>query len=236
MDNQNRDIIIYWPFFPKLWCLGRKYAQGSIREALRDGPWTFWYLSGKEDMKGNYLLGKKTGAWTKWWENGNRQSQGEFRDGLMEGLWTDWYDNGRKAQESTWDNGRQTGETKIFDRNTGQLIQQIQVRPDCQQRTFTLITARDAVQAVKRARVRSMQAAWASLVGVKAARLLEPWQAALWVLLLIPIFSLLSEHADLGMWTIPAAMAGAGILCILVILLTLFHDYFTRADYGAGPE
>ncbi|MEW5735069.1 MAG: hypothetical protein AB1921_09455 [Thermodesulfobacteriota bacterium] len=233
MAPANYEKKIYQPFFPRLWHLGRVYARGSLENGLREGSWTFFYLSGKVQMEGGFLRGKKEGPWVKYWENGNPQSRGAFVEGKMNGVWTDWYPDGGKAQETEWDMGKQKGPATIFDRKTGKPLPGKSVKaappPDS---GYTLMTDRDVLQAMRYAARAGMMRSWKGLVGKRIASLVEPWQAACW-LLLLPVFYRLFDMAGIpGILNIPLDILGSSLAGVGLAVLALVHDHFTRPDFG----
>lgn len=234
MGKPHQDIgdkILYWPMSLRFWEFGKKFAQGPMKNRLRNGPWAFWYRSGKKQMAGSYENGRKTGLWTRWWENGQKASEGEFVKGLMHGTWTDWFEDGKKAQQSQWDQGVPRGETIVFDHETSQVKSRKKHRPTGEKKqTYTLMTDRDMAYAVQKAQRARLAAAWGSLVGSRISRHIQPWQGALWLFLLVPALGLLEP--EVGLFAVPIAATGASLVSVLVIILTHLHDGLTRADLG----
>ncbi|HOT88789.1 MAG TPA: hypothetical protein PL028_04550, partial [Bacteroidales bacterium] len=48
-----------------------KKSEGTFKDSLKDGKWTYWYENGNKLSEGEYILNNKTGHWTYWYSNGN---------------------------------------------------------------------------------------------------------------------------------------------------------------------
>jgi antitoxin component YwqK of YwqJK toxin-antitoxin module len=68
-----------------------------------------YYQSGKKEMEGEFLNGKKDGAWTSWFENGMKQSEGFFKNDMRNGKATVWRESGFKFYEGTYSLGKLHG-------------------------------------------------------------------------------------------------------------------------------
>jgi hypothetical protein len=185
-------------------------------------------------MQGSYQNGLKTGLWTKWWKNGNKQSEGQFLGGRMQGLWTDWLPDGSLVQKSFWENGRPSHETIVFDPETGR--EKKRFMPDAASlpaRGYDLVSDQEARFLLKLAAKKRLAMSWQALAGKRIGRLLEPWQAALWVLLMVFFYAGLSDRGW-GILAVPASFTVAALVCIAIVFVVQIHDYYTRPDIGAA--
>ena len=235
MGQPKNERIIYWPLSARFWRFGARYAQGPIGGGLREGDWTFWYKSGAKQMAGAYKAGKKIGPWTKWWENGTVMTQGCFEEGRMHGVWMDFFADGKKARQTEWDHGAPCGETITWDPATGEEQSRKRVENEGREpRNFTLMTDRDVAWAVVRAQRAMLHRSWARLVGSFAARYLEPWHGALWLILLIPACGLFIPRV--GILAVPLGAVAASLACAAIVFLVQLHDVATRADIGSAEN
>ncbi|MDI6796606.1 MAG: hypothetical protein QMD09_06670 [Desulfatibacillaceae bacterium] len=233
MPQTQYSRTIYQPLSLRVWEWGRPYARGVLVDGRRSGPWSFWYDSGALQMQGSYENGLKTGLWTKWWENGSKQSEGLFVEGKMHGPWADWLPDGALAQKSFWENGRPSQKTIIYDPESGQ--EKRRFMPDAASLPaggYDLVTGQEARFLVRMATKRRLAAPWQALVGKRIGRLLEPWQAALWVILMVVFYAGFTNRGW-GILAVPAGFTLAALVCIAFVFALQIHDYYTRPDIGA---
>jgi antitoxin component YwqK of YwqJK toxin-antitoxin module len=69
---------------------GQLVARGSARDAVRTGPWVFWYPDGASRQEGHYRVGRRVGVWTTRHANGGLESRGYYRDDARAGRWKHW--------------------------------------------------------------------------------------------------------------------------------------------------
>jgi len=55
--------------------------QDSNGVAVKHGPFTDWYSSGRKKSEGSYQQGKQDGHWTYWDEAGRKTAEREYRSG-----------------------------------------------------------------------------------------------------------------------------------------------------------
>jgi antitoxin component YwqK of YwqJK toxin-antitoxin module/HEAT repeat protein len=53
-------------------------SQGSYRDGLRDGSWTYWHATGQKRASGLFVAGREEGTWQYWDESGAPQPPREF--------------------------------------------------------------------------------------------------------------------------------------------------------------
>jgi hypothetical protein len=226
-----RETTIFWPF--ALLPGGRVYARGVLADGLREGRWVFWRRSGKVEMEGVYSGGVRQGVWRKWWENGNLASEGAFLNGKMHGEWKDDYPEGGLAQKSFWHHGRRSGAWETYDREGRLKGSQTFDSATEKDLGYSLLTDREARELVHREQRRLIRKRWTNLVGARAARYLEPWHIALWVLVFIPVLAFLKPQA--GALAIPAGAVGATLLSAGIVLWLAWRDTYIRPGIGL-PE
>ena len=85
---------------------------GDKKEKVKE---VLYYESGKKQMEGEFLNGRKDGAWTSWFENGMKQSEGFFKNDMRNGKATVWRENGFKFYEGTYSLGKLHGTWITYD-------------------------------------------------------------------------------------------------------------------------
>ena len=58
-------MIDYWPN-------GQKEKEGSFKDGIKDGKWTYLHSNGRKEKEGTFLDGKEDGIWTYWFNNGQK--------------------------------------------------------------------------------------------------------------------------------------------------------------------
>lgn len=225
---------IYWPLGLSNPGMSRVYARGPMENGLRQGHWEFWYLSGRKQMEGGYKNGVKQGPWRKWWKNGRKASEGSFENGKMHGAWHDWHPEGVLAQESHWHYGRRSGTWRRYDKQGALVEEKTFDHRREKDAGYSMYTDREAREIMRQAAKAQLNRVWANLVGTRIARRVQPWQLALWLLFIIPAYSLLRDQ--MGFFAIPAALAAASLAVTVLTLFLSWHERRTRPDVGApGP-
>lgn len=96
---------------------GTRHARGRLdRSGRPEGPWRFWYPSGRLREEGRFEAGRRAGTWTQWHPNGQKASRGrrgwdpESGASVRRGPWTFWFPSGYRAAQGHYDaHGRRTG-------------------------------------------------------------------------------------------------------------------------------
>jgi hypothetical protein len=223
---KEKEIVLYRPRGLCFWRPKVKYAQGYLFQGRRHGKWVFWYKNGERQLEGQYLKGKKTGTWMKWAQNGQKVSQGGFLYGKMHGPWTDWYSSGQKALQSSWVMGKRDGDWTYWAPDGSiDKTQHYDHRRE-RDRGYSIYGDLEKKEIVRRIQTKRLHRAWEQLVGRAVASLVKPWQVACWVVLFIPLFSLMKGATP---WR---GAALAGILAFLITgMLTWGWDRRKK-----GPE
>ena len=83
----------------------RNYKDGNLV-----GQTNYYYYENaqirrEENWKYPETVGKKDGKWTWWYLNGQIQQKGNYKDGDQDGKWTYWHENGQLSQERNYKDG-----------------------------------------------------------------------------------------------------------------------------------
>lgn len=81
---------------------------GRLGELVMHGPYVGLYKSGRKQVEGAYLDGKRTGLWVAWDESGAKIEELTFENDLWSGKRTQWV-NGQKVLEENWVAGKRQG-------------------------------------------------------------------------------------------------------------------------------
>jgi antitoxin component YwqK of YwqJK toxin-antitoxin module len=84
---------------------------------MKEGPWEYWFESGKPLMKGNFHQDKEDGLWVSWYDNGNVKDEGLYEQGRMKGVWKGYHPNGVRSYVGSWAIGSAVND---FDKATAQ--------------------------------------------------------------------------------------------------------------------
>lgn len=81
---------------------------GRLGELVMHGPYVGLYKSGRKQVEGAYLDGKRTGLWVAYDESGAKIEELTFENDLWSGKRTQWV-NGQKVLEEHWVSGKRQG-------------------------------------------------------------------------------------------------------------------------------
>jgi len=87
-------------------------VNGGKKEKVKE---VLYYESGKKQMEGAFVNGKKEGFWASWFEDGKKQSEGSFKNDLRNGKAVVWRENGYKYYEGTYSMGKLHGTWISYD-------------------------------------------------------------------------------------------------------------------------
>ena len=113
------------------WDNGNMKLEGSYKDGLMNGKWTWYREDGKKMVKAYYVDGNGNGdkmiyedlgiprngadgELTFWNENGQKMYKGTFKDGEQDGKWTFWYENGQKKERGNFKNDKRIGEWTYY--------------------------------------------------------------------------------------------------------------------------
>ncbi len=89
----------------------RVYDKNDLETPLKE---IFYYPNGNKQMEGSFKNELRHGVWTYYYENGNKWSENNFREGVYHGRTTTWHENGQKRYQGTYRNGEKTGYWKFW--------------------------------------------------------------------------------------------------------------------------
>lgn len=85
---------------------GDKMIQGTYRNGVQEGEWTFWYENGARASIDHYVNGVQIGVHTSWYANGQKAIEGEYQRGKREGVWTQWDPGGLTSHKMVYRGGK----------------------------------------------------------------------------------------------------------------------------------
>jgi len=95
---------------------GVKLGEGIITaEGKKEGPWTYFYSSGKVRAKGKYSNNQEIDVWRFYFEDGKTEQTGIFKNGKYDGTWQWYYGNGNIKREEDYFEGREEGNSIEYD-------------------------------------------------------------------------------------------------------------------------
>jgi antitoxin component YwqK of YwqJK toxin-antitoxin module len=77
---------------------GQKKIEGSLKNNLREGVWTYWYENGKIWSKGTFKNGVSDGKFDIYKDDGSKYMQSCYKNGKPDGCWT-FFDKDIKKKE-----------------------------------------------------------------------------------------------------------------------------------------
>jgi antitoxin component YwqK of YwqJK toxin-antitoxin module len=92
--NGKSDTLKKVEYYPN----GNKKVEGSFKENLRDGKWTFWFKDGKVWSEGSFKKGKSEGFFNVFNEDGTKYMQSCYKNGIPDGCWTFFEKNIKKKE------------------------------------------------------------------------------------------------------------------------------------------
>ena len=97
--------------------LKSNFANNEFEEEALNGPFVQYHDNGKKAIEGTYKNNMKTGTWTYWHKNGKRQREENYlyKDCNLEdfiwyecptGTWTYWDEEGKMVKQESYQEGR----------------------------------------------------------------------------------------------------------------------------------
>ena len=86
---------------------GETYANGQIKQILKDEVMTWFFKNGRIKAQGPYIDGKMEGKWTFYRETGELWQQGELRQDLKHGEWIRYDRDGKIEYRENFRDGKQ---------------------------------------------------------------------------------------------------------------------------------
>jgi antitoxin component YwqK of YwqJK toxin-antitoxin module len=132
---------------------GQKSTEGSVKNGLPDGPWSWWYKDGKLkdqgiyqegnyklltgfDPEGQIMVRNGNGYYKSYYENGVIESESNYQNGKPEGLKVTRNESGTVLEEANYHHGKYDGEFKGYN-ETGELYTQGIFKNDSQEGVWT---------------------------------------------------------------------------------------------------
>ncbi|MBM3436033.1 MAG: hypothetical protein FJY07_07470 [Bacteroidetes bacterium] len=82
---------------------GARKMEGSYKNELRSGQWSYWYSDGQLWSQAVYKMGKENGLRTVWHRNGQKYYEGKSIEDQRKGVWKFWDENGQLIKEIDYD-------------------------------------------------------------------------------------------------------------------------------------
>lgn len=99
-------------FKTQFYANGKVKSEGTFspKDTLKQGPWRYYFNSGKLNSEGAYYNGKMHSEWKYYYEsNGNIQKIENWKDGVQEGETKEFYPNGKVEKVFVYKNGIYNG-------------------------------------------------------------------------------------------------------------------------------
>lgn len=77
---------------------GNKKIEGTYKNNLRDGKWTYWFENGKVWSEGTFRKGQSDGVFNVNNEDGTKYMQSCYKNGIPDGCWS-FFDKNIKKKE-----------------------------------------------------------------------------------------------------------------------------------------
>lgn len=108
-DNRVQNDGPYREFFPS----GQLFVEGTYREGMRVGQWTYWHTNGQKNRTVTYEGGLPEGNWDVFRPDGTLAERREFKRGLRDGTWIAFDETGEQARiEQQYRAGKPEGTRK----------------------------------------------------------------------------------------------------------------------------
>lgn len=109
------DQIVNHGLFTEYYPNGQKFAEGTYKNGVHDGPWTFWHPNGQICKKVTFKDGRADGAWEVYREDGTLLAKRAYKNNLREGAWFMYYDDGTTVRvEDTYVDGVHDGVGRVY--------------------------------------------------------------------------------------------------------------------------
>lgn len=91
---------------------GQKKMEGTMKDGLRHGEWSYWYENGKLWSRGSFVNGKSEGRFLSYGENGLLFQESYYKNGVPDGKWA-FYKNDQRIKEVYYENGNLINEVDL---------------------------------------------------------------------------------------------------------------------------
>jgi uncharacterized protein len=119
--------LFYWQvsvsnaqFKTNFYANGKLKSEGcfSAKDTLKQGPWHFYYNTGKMNSEGSFYDGKQHGEWKYYnFDNGNVEKIELWKDGIQDGEMREFYPSGKLYRSINYKNGIYDGASVTFHTN-----------------------------------------------------------------------------------------------------------------------
>lgn len=72
-----------------------KKVEGTFKNGLKNGKWTYWYDNGNKWSEGTFFCGLSHGRFSIWKDDGSRNFSSHYKFGKPNGKWMFWNNEGR---------------------------------------------------------------------------------------------------------------------------------------------
>ncbi|MFN0048849.1 MAG: toxin-antitoxin system YwqK family antitoxin [Cytophagales bacterium] len=96
---------------------GKLKSEGcvSAKDSLKQGPWHFYFNTGKMNSEGSFYHGKQHGEWKYFnFDNGTVEKLETWKDGIQEGEMREFYPTGKLSRSIIFKNGVYDGASVSF--------------------------------------------------------------------------------------------------------------------------
>lgn len=120
-DDQLVNHGLFTEYYPN----GQKFAEGSYKNGVHDGPWTFWHDNGQVCKTVTFVAGRADGSWEVYSAEGALQAKRGYKNNLRDGEWVVYHADGKTPRsEETYVEGEREGPSRLYFAN-GQLQREV---------------------------------------------------------------------------------------------------------------
>jgi antitoxin component YwqK of YwqJK toxin-antitoxin module len=112
------DSIMNHGKFTEYYRDGKKFSEGTFKEGVQDGQWSYWHDNGQLCKTVTFIKGQPDGAWDSFRADGTLQSKKSYKDGKRNGLWVAYFEDGKTPSiEQTYVDNKLDGLVKLYFKN-----------------------------------------------------------------------------------------------------------------------
>jgi antitoxin component YwqK of YwqJK toxin-antitoxin module len=91
---------------------GQKKMEGTLKNGVRNGEWSYWYDNGKLWSRGSFVNGKSEGRFLSYNEKGMLFQESFYKNGVPDGKWA-FYKDDQRIKEVYYENGNILNEVDL---------------------------------------------------------------------------------------------------------------------------
>lgn len=91
------------------------YKIGNLKDGLKEGKWTFYYLEGELKEEREYKNGSRNGLCKEYSKEGKIERISNYKDGIKDGEYKEFDYNEKLCLEGTYSNGKKDGLWKNYE-------------------------------------------------------------------------------------------------------------------------